>query len=289
MEISEKKKIAECFSAEFRGMVTSGMYLCFCANFLFYGVTYLVPQLALLKNWDYPVLVLVSVCLCETIGNFGSITLVTLKFSHQSTLLYILASCATCTSLMLFGDMHDITSLTVAATSLCAVCNAAYFAVLYLFLSEVFPTSIRGTACSICFSGGRIGAIVVPLLLEGLRDIDALKLKPNGAITPFLSLLILVTFIGMAIIFNLDAEVKNKPLSVFSETSKAKVRKRSKDLLQDSDAIPEYTGSSSNASSDVEPQSLTRRSTAASEANLKRSSTSSDANNINDPATDSVA
>lgn len=43
------------------------------------------------------------------------------------------------------------------------------FSLVYVYLGEIFPSSCRCSAMALCFSGGRFGAIVAPVLFELLE------------------------------------------------------------------------------------------------------------------------
>lgn len=80
-------------------------------------------------------------------------------------------------------------------------CVSAAFALVYVYTIEIYPTTVRQTGLAICYTGARIGNIIVPYILLLKVYFDELPFLLIGALA----------FIGGLIVWPLP-ETKGRPL-----------------------------------------------------------------------------
>jgi len=217
------KEIAQVlWSSENRGIVIGGAYLCFLGNFLFYGFTYALPQIfGKLGQELEPALQVLIVSFCDLPGvllAFVVIMAVYAKGIDQRGGLVTLALCAAVLSLTLISIDHGQEGLYVAlpAAYLIKFVSSAFFTCTYVYLSEVFPSRVRASGLSVCFAAGRVGSIMVPLIVESLHE----KGFPMGEHAPFLLLSSVLCLLGVVVIkLFLTREHSNVPLQEFAPSS----------------------------------------------------------------------
>jgi MFS family permease len=157
------------------------MYVTFSSNFCYYGMIYVLPEtfaeLMLLLEEDpnkvpegyhlSPALSLMLSALFEIPGVLLAIMLtnsvrrkmsLTISFSVQSIASIALVSAA------LHGK-HAVVLTSLAAFS-GKLFIASAFILVYLYILEVYPTSVRSSGLAVCMTVGRLGAVLVPLIAE---------------------------------------------------------------------------------------------------------------------------
>jgi MFS family permease len=201
------------FNSEYRSIILGGSYLCFLSNFLFYGLTYSLPQIFenLGKELSPSVQVLIISC-CDLPGVLLAFFLIYCKtIGHRDGLAYM-AAVASVLCLTLISIDHGEKGLYVGLPSayLLKYVAAAYFTLAYVYLSEVFPSKVRSTGLSFCIAAGRTGSIFAPLIVESLH-IKGLEI---GEHAPFLMLTSCLCVLGIVVIKTcLHFELKNQPLA----------------------------------------------------------------------------
>lgn len=200
------------FSKEMRLILIGGCYLCFLGNFLFYGLTYSLPQIfkELTHSFSPSVEVLIM-SLCDGPGVLLAFFLIyQSRFGHRASLA-LLAGAASILSLSLISIDHgdDWLILGLPSAYLLKYVSSAFFTLLYIYLSEVFPSRVRASGLSLCIAAGRVGSITSPLAAEMLK-------MPNfklGEHAPFLLVISGLSLVAILMIkFFLHFERKNQPL-----------------------------------------------------------------------------
>jgi len=216
-------KVRESFdvlsSREYRGIVIGGAYLCFLGNFLFYGLTYALPQVFQhLHGTLAPAYQVLVVSICDLPGVILVFFLIYARsISHRDGLLVLAASGAVL-SLSLISIEHGRSGLYSGLLSayLLKYTSAAFFFLSYVYLSEVFPASIRTSGLSLCISAGRVGSMTAPLIVEALHVKDfELSMLDHKKLphAPFLMLTSGLCVLAMVFIKTfLHFELKNAPL-----------------------------------------------------------------------------
>jgi len=209
------QSLAVLFSAEYRSIVLGGAYVCFLSNFLFYGLTYALPQIFSGLSKDItPAFQVLIVSICDFPGVLLSFLLIYSKsIGHRSGLM-VLASAASvfCLSLITIDYGPDGLYVGLASAYLVKYVSSSFFTLSYVYLSEVFPSEVRSAGLSLCIACGRVGSMIAPLIVESLRTTKFNEKLTRNA--PFLIFASVLCMIGMVVIkFALYFELKNAPLN----------------------------------------------------------------------------
>jgi len=223
-----RESIALFSGREYQGIMIGGGYLCFLGNFLGYGMTYALPQvfrqlhgtltpayqILIASIFDIPGVLIVLVFICNK------------SISHRDGLVF-LAACSAVLCLTLISIEHGGKGLYTGLPSayLLKFTSTAFGNLAYVYLSEVFPASVRASGLAFCVSAGRVGSMAAPLVVEALlaKDFELLDHKVPHA--PFLMLtsglcVLAVVFIKMFLHF----ELKNAPLLGCTSTAGGQAR-----------------------------------------------------------------
>lgn len=219
-----KESIEVLSSGEYRGIVIGGAYLCFLSNFLFYGLTYALPQVFrhLHKHLE-PAYQVLFVSICDVPGVLVVFFFLYAKnISHRSSLM-ILAMCASVLCLTLTSIQNGPRGLYVGLPSayLIKYTSMSFFSLSYIYLSEVFPAKIRTSGIAFCIAAGRIGSMMAPLMVESLH-VKKFQVYDNKLPdAPFLVLTSGLCLLAPVFIKTfLHFELKNKPLRDIDVRSK---------------------------------------------------------------------
>lgn len=220
--ITVKESMGVLFSEKYRAIVFGGAYLCFLANFLFYGLTYTLPQIFASLHHDLePAFQVLIISICDLPGVLLAFFLIRSTWIGHRDGLVMLAAAAAVLNLTLISIDHGKTGLYVGLPSayLAKYMASAFFTLSYVYLSEVFPAKVRSSGLSICIAAGRVGSMIAPLIVESIHK----KGFELGAHAPFLILTSMLCLVGIAIIRStLHFELKNAPLQEgIPETSAA--------------------------------------------------------------------
>eukprot|EP00418_Pyrodinium_bahamense_P069585 CAMPEP_0179096324 /NCGR_PEP_ID=MMETSP0796-20121207/44277_1 /TAXON_ID=73915 /ORGANISM="Pyrodinium bahamense, Strain pbaha01" /LENGTH=467 /DNA_ID=CAMNT_0020794043 /DNA_START=100 /DNA_END=1503 /DNA_ORIENTATION=+ len=152
----------------------------FTLNFLYYGSIYAFPQV--LPDLELRVSPGANLFLGAVMEIPGYVvgTWLSNRTTRKLTMqIYLLATLLT-TVMFLYGTGMDATLAVTEAEYSWAV-HAGFlgmktfvnvgFVVVYAYASEVYPTVARITGTATCLAAGRIGAMICPLVYEGLTDV----------------------------------------------------------------------------------------------------------------------
>mmetsp|Transcript_2456 Transcript_2456/g.5300 ORF Transcript_2456/g.5300 Transcript_2456/m.5300 type:complete len:545 (-) Transcript_2456:179-1813(-) len=214
--LNSRERLSIAFSPEFRCIVLGGCYMCFLANFLFYGLNYALPQVFQHMSQTYHISI--SPAAEMLITSMMDIPAIVLTFAllnmksagHRDGLLALVGLALPCQiGMMGLDGSKSFMRTAFAATYLSKIFVAAFFALTYIYLGEVFPQACRCTAFSLCVAAGRVAAILAPLIFEFCMQVSPATI-PH---VMYFSLNALLCFGGLlAVKFLLVYELKNAPL-----------------------------------------------------------------------------
>jgi hypothetical protein len=222
------------WDSELRGILFGGAYLCFVGNFLFYGLTYALPQVLFAARgvaapaWQI---------LRASLSSFPGVLLVGLllrskTFGHRDGLAALAGALALLQGGLMCVDRGPAwIEVAFSATYLTKCTISAFFFLVYIYLGEVFPSACRCTALSCCMAAGRLGSIAAPMAFEMLSGT-----AKDGSIhkhTAYFSLN--ATFCVLAIVairHLLCFELKNSPLEERLESVSVSRRESAPGRLQ---------------------------------------------------------
>lgn len=196
--------------SEFGTIIVGGCYICFVANFLFFGLTYAMPQVfRVMRSPFHPatqVLVVTSADIPACL--LSSILIRSKAYGHRdslSALAIVLAMLLPTLIILELGDV-GIVSAAIYASYLAKCAVTAFFTIAYVYVTEIFPSAYRCTAASTCMAGGRIGSVLAPLAFELLTS-------GGESHIPFWLLCSLLCMIAVWVIHRcLTFELKGEPL-----------------------------------------------------------------------------
>lgn len=160
------------FRSEFCSIIIGGSYICFLANFLFFGLTYAMPQVFRVVHSPFhpatQVLVVTSADLPACL--LASLLIRSQVYGHRDSLTALAIVLAMLLPTLMIIE-HGDSSLVTAAIYSCFLAKCAvttFFTIAYVYVTEIFPSSCRCTAASACMAGGRVGSILAPFAFEVL-------------------------------------------------------------------------------------------------------------------------
>ena len=92
-----------------------------------------------------------------------------------------------------------------------------FFNIIYMYISAVYPSSVRATGNSVCIAAGRLGSISAPMIFELMR---VMKLGEHG-IKGFSVMLAVLYGIGCVMVSLLRVETTNVPSKAFASEIKS--------------------------------------------------------------------
>lgn len=170
-----KEGVAVLFSKEYRSIIFGGAFMCMLCNFLFYGLTYALPQMFKHMQQDdgmTPAVQVLIVSICDLPGVFLAFLLIYAEgISHRAGLMWLVFfGCLLSLSLMtLEQGTSQAIYIGLPSSYLLKYISAALFTLTYVYISEVFPSRVRATGVSICIAAGRVGSVGAPLMVESLK------------------------------------------------------------------------------------------------------------------------
>lgn len=167
--MSLSQRLAVPFREEYRSILFGGCFLLFTSNFTYYGLMYALP--IVFAHMTVPVSPAFQVfvtALCDIPGVLLTWACIrSQNFGYRDSLVGLAVFCVLSFGAMTSLDLGTIGErVSLPASYLAKYVCAAFFTLVYVYLSEVFPSSCRTTALSICIGCGRIGAISAPSVFQ---------------------------------------------------------------------------------------------------------------------------
>ena len=150
-------------------------YLWFTTSALYYGLNFLLSEGSIKGNFYANVILYGGV---EVVGAVIAIVSVDV-FGRRSLLLFFLSQASLS---LLFSGLTSSASLQRSAAVLGKAGIAATFALIFVFSSEMFPTSVRSSALGFCSTFARVGSLTAPLISSTSRTSRVLPFIVFGAL-----------------------------------------------------------------------------------------------------------
>lgn len=151
------------------------IFSCFVLNLVFYGVLYGLPQVLEggAESGTSPATGVLLGAVWEIPGLMAAVAFGT-WFRRLPVICASYAGMACALVCFAFGlvtsHMWYSTFLVQGAIIAIKVLSNIAFVVIYQYASEIYPACARTTGSAICVSGGRVGAIIAPVVFETLND-----------------------------------------------------------------------------------------------------------------------
>lgn len=163
------------FLPEHRWSLLGCCYLCVFINFLFYGMSYALPQLLPVLNPDMNPATELFVASSGSIPGsaLASICLLALR-THRDQMLLVVAFIAALELPMSLiqgqGGLPSSTNLELFCVFCLKITCFSAFSLIYVYLGKVFPAELRCTGVAFCIGAGRVGSILTPLVFEAFME-----------------------------------------------------------------------------------------------------------------------
>ncbi|CAF1071595.1 unnamed protein product [Didymodactylos carnosus] len=181
----------------------------FTAMLLYIKISY---GLAAMENVN-PYLNIIIGAIVESIGYLSAWVLMTKIGRKRSLLFYILLT--TVCVLMIPSTIKYNPVITVSIAQLGKLAISGAVCVSYIYVPELFPTTIRSGASGFFACIGRIGAIIAPLIDTSLKEKDL-------HITFYIYALLAIIILGLTFVL---PETKNQPFQDKIDYTKKKLKK----------------------------------------------------------------
>jgi len=226
------QRAAFVLTSEYLRIVLGGAFMCFVSNLQFFGLTYALPQIFKYNSMPQvrllPATEMLVVSCCDVPGMLLAFYLSSAsEIGHRESLTTLaLVSGVLMLALTSINRGTEFFWAGLPCAALAKFTGTALFGLTYAYLAEVFPSSVRATALSLCMAGGRLGSIAAPVLFEVLA-VEGLRVGPHA---PYMVVSALVCFAGVVVIkHTLTFELKNEPLEDVSGKTAARAAARSVD------------------------------------------------------------
>jgi len=169
---AQRSLVDVLFRSEFLPIIVGGCYICFVANFLFFGLTYAMPQVFRVVSSPFhpatQVLVVTSADLPACL--LASMLIRSKAYGHRDSLCALAIVLAMLLPTLIILEHKDPTVVMSAiyACFLAKCAVTAFFTISYVYITEIFPSACRCTAASACMAGGRVGSVIAPFAFEML-------------------------------------------------------------------------------------------------------------------------
>lgn len=212
-DLTFRASIRTVFSRKYRYLTLSLIYCCFCVNLVSYGDSYAGPQVLsetlsetseMAPAWMLVIKNCLAVIMCMAGGFVGSVLprkwcigmclfalmMVTLSFAYAG---------------MRLGDKSPITMFFyhIGAHGSVVGCATGYIT-LFQVSVEIYPTRAAATGGAIVIGGGRIAAIIAPMLFEHIRAV-------TGQWTYFYIVMAAFCFVALIVVYYMDAPKPYRP------------------------------------------------------------------------------
>lgn len=202
-KLSVAQAIKKLWSKEFVRETTMLWILWFCVVFSYYGMFLWLPSVmvmkgfSLIKSFQYVLIM----TLAQLPGYFTAAWLIERKGRKFVLITYLIG---TAVSAYFFGFAENLPLLITSGIFL-SFFNLGAWGALYAYTPEQYPTNVRGTGAGMAASFGRVGGILGPLLVGYL-------VAAEQEITTIFTIFCIAILIGVAAVFFLGKETKNKEL-----------------------------------------------------------------------------
>merc|ERR1719247_3556971 len=175
------ERVMSLFTPRYRTTTIMLVIIAFASNFCYYGMIYVLPEtfaelMLLLENDPdkppeglhlSPALSLMLSALFEIPGVLLALMLTnTVRRKTALTISFSILSIAAIAMVSASARRKHAVVLTSLAAFLGKLFVASAFILVYLYIVEVYPTSVRSSGLAFCMTMGRLGAFVVPLTAE---------------------------------------------------------------------------------------------------------------------------
>lgn len=178
----EAKKAAEAdpalqwkmlFTDEMAATTFIMVYTCFVLNFTFYGCLYAFPNV--MGDVDLGSTPATSLIVGALVELGGLLIAIVVASTLPRRLVMKVYLCLSALSLLSFslaatGDGPLMATMRFSGYYGIKFFTSIGYIVAYLYVTEVYPTPCRTTGTSICLAGGRLGAILSPVIFEEVED-----------------------------------------------------------------------------------------------------------------------
>jgi MFS transporter, putative metabolite:H+ symporter len=202
-KLSVAQAIKKLWSKEYVRETTMLWILWFCVVFSYYGMFLWLPSVmvmkgfSLIKSFQYVLIM----TLAQLPGYFTAAWLIERKGRKFVLITYLIG---TAISAYFFGFAENLPLLITSGIFL-SFFNLGAWGALYAYTPEQYPTNVRGTGAGMAASFGRVGGILGPLLVGYL-------VAAEQEITTIFTIFCIAILIGVAAVFFLGKETKNKEL-----------------------------------------------------------------------------
>merc|ERR1719460_3270542 len=175
------ERVMSLFTPRYRTTTIMLVIIAFASNFCYYGMIYVLPEtfaelLLLEEDPDKdggggmhlsPALSLMLSALFEIPGVLLALMLTnTVRRKTALTISFSILSIAAIAMVSASARRKHAVVLTSLAAFLGKLFVASAFILVYLYIVEVYPTSVRSSGLAFCMTMGRLGAFIVPLTAE---------------------------------------------------------------------------------------------------------------------------
>lgn len=184
------------FSQEMMSTTLIMVYTCFVLNFTFYGCLYAFPNvMGDVDLGSSPAMDLVLGAMVELVGL--AVALAVMNYLPRKTVmkiyLFMISVCLVVFAAAVSGSGWEIMAMRYFGYYGIKFFVAMGYIVAFLYATEVYPASCRATGVSVCLAGGRLGAIVSPIVFEVAEDM-------SGGFTCFFFALAILSAVNFCLI-----------------------------------------------------------------------------------------
>jgi len=145
-------------------------YLTVCVNFVFYGLSYALPQVFQKLSPEMGPAKQLFISSCGSVpGVLFTGLLLMCKITNRDRLILaaaLVAGLELCVTLSQEDHAYNYVGLEAVAALGLKAFSYSFFNLVYVYLGCVFPSECRCSAVAFCVAGGRIGSIFSPILFE---------------------------------------------------------------------------------------------------------------------------
>eukprot|EP00927_Polykrikos_kofoidii_P052685 TRINITY_DN4659_c0_g2_i1.p1 TRINITY_DN4659_c0_g2~~TRINITY_DN4659_c0_g2_i1.p1 ORF type:complete len:617 (+),score=62.39 TRINITY_DN4659_c0_g2_i1:167-2017(+) len=159
-------------SKKFRGLLLASCYLSFLSQFSSCGLNYALPSLFSRGVGMSASVEFLATALCNAPGLILALVLTgTTSISYRSSLGLMQLVMPFLLMTMLCINNKSFLWLCLPTACMLNALVLAFCLLWDVYLAEIFPSSMRCTAVSLCLGAGRFGAIVAPMIFAGFQQL----------------------------------------------------------------------------------------------------------------------